>query len=122
MPNGGKPDDVLVVLGLHIVSLNTNFVKLKRRDLVEKAQLRYLKLLRNYLTFKLKDHAKATAKFVEVMRVISYAMEASEILTKRLPFWNIFLENPDNLLSIFYSSDSNPGLFELNQGHSFEKK
>ena len=107
MPNGGKPDDVLVVLGLHIVSLNTNFVKLKRRDLVEKAQLRYLKLLRNYLTFKLKDHAKATAKFVEVMRVISYAMEASEILTKRLPFWNIFLENPDNLLSIFYSSDSN---------------
>jgi len=86
VPNGGKPDDVLVVLGLHIVSLNTNFVKLKRRDLVEKAQLRYLKLLRNYLTFKLKDHAKATAKFVEVMRVISYAMEASEILTKRLPF------------------------------------
>ena len=84
MPNGGKPDDVLVVLGLHIVSLNTNFVKLKRRDLVEKAQLRYLKLLRNYLTFKLKDHAKATAKFVEVMRVISYAMEASEILAKRL--------------------------------------
>ena len=81
-----KPDDVLVVLGLHIISLNSNFVPLKRRDLVEKAQLRYLKLLQKYLIFKLKDHSKATAKFVETMRVMSYAMEASEIKARRLPF------------------------------------
>ena len=81
-----KPDDVLVVLGLHIISLNSNFVPLKRRDLVEKAQLRYLKLLQKYLMFKLKDHSKAMAKFVETMRVMSYTMEASEIKARRLPF------------------------------------
>ena len=84
--DSNKPDDVLVVLGLYVIYLNSSFVNLSRRDVVEKAQMKYLTLLKNYLHYKLKDHAKSMSKFTEFMRVLTYVMEGSEIIKNRLPF------------------------------------
>ena len=81
-----KPDDVLVVLGLYVIYFNSSFVNLSKRDVVEKAQMKYLTLLKNYLNYKLKDHTKSMAKFTEFMRVLIYVMEGSEIIKNRLPF------------------------------------
>ena len=81
-----KPDDALVALGLVIITLNSTFVPLQRKDIVESAQLKYLTILKNYLKYKIKDHHKAVAKYSDFMGVIAMAMEAGEIQKKRLPF------------------------------------
>ncbi len=84
-PGEDKPDPVLAALGRCVVAFNSDFIELRRRDIVEGLQMRYLNLMRNYLKAKCNDRMQANARFVEAMQVISYAREASEIQRRRLP-------------------------------------
>ena len=81
----GKPDEVLAALGTIVIVFNSDFLSLKKRPLVEQIQLKYFNLLRSYLNSRLKGKDEATSKFVEAMRLSSYAREASEIAQRRLP-------------------------------------
>lgn len=56
---------------------------LQRRDIVEKAQLKYLGMLHKYLVYKYGK--KANLKLVEGLMMMAYAREADEIVQRRLP-------------------------------------
>ena len=83
--NDPAPDDVLVTLGFFIIALNSDFLTLRNKNKVESMQVRYLNMLRAYLSKKYNNRARATQKLAAFMPLISYTREASEILKQRLP-------------------------------------
>lgn len=83
--NDPAPDDVLLTLGFFIIALNSDFLTLRNKNKVESMQVRYLNMLRAYLSKKYNNRARATQKLAAFMPIISYTREAAEILKGRLP-------------------------------------
>lgn len=83
--NDPAPDDVLMTLGFFIIALNSDFLTLRNKTKVESMQVRYLNMLRAYLSKKYNNRARATQKLAAFMPLISYTREAAEILKERLP-------------------------------------
>ena len=67
-----------------VMAFSTDFVTLERRDVVEKAQLRYASLLQRYLKYKY-GGPEANKRFAAAMMMTSYARESHEIQERRLP-------------------------------------
>ncbi len=84
-PGHNEPDEALVALGRCIVALDPDFAILRRPDLVQSLQMRYINIMRLYLLAKYQDVHQAMEQFAEAMKLSSYAREAAEIESHRLP-------------------------------------
>ncbi len=84
-PGHDEPDAALVALGRCMVALDTEFAILRRPDLVQSLQMRYINIMRLYLLAKYQDVYQAMDQFAEAMKLSSYAREAAEIESHRLP-------------------------------------
>ena len=81
-----QPDATLACLGRFIIALSSDLDGLQRPLIVQQMQTRFARLLRNYLRAKFNhDDVKADSRFVEGMRLTSYAREAEDIKSRRLP-------------------------------------
>ena len=81
----GKLDSVLAVLGYCTLGLNTDFLALRNKKLVENLQVRYLNLMRSYLSMK-HGPSEGRSKLADFMMIISLTREAAEISKQQLPF------------------------------------
>ncbi len=82
-PGHCQPDGALTALGRCIVALDSESANLRRPDLVEKLQLKYMNIMRIYLLAKYKDVQQAMDQFTEGMKVISYARVAADLERRR---------------------------------------
>ena len=77
-------DPILMTLSFCIVGLNSDFLALRNKRMVEKLQAGYLNMLRRYLTLKF-GKIQGRIKLAEFMGIVSLAREAAEIASRRLP-------------------------------------
>jgi hypothetical protein len=80
-----QPDNLLLTLLNLIIAFTPDYVQLRRRDVVERNQLKYVILLQKYLKFKY--GAASNAKFAQGLMMTSYAREVDLIQKRRLPVY-----------------------------------